>query len=124
MTDGGILSLKEELETWAAALESYDKEEYEKALEQFNAIAESSRIWFNVGIIHATIGQHEEAIRCFRQACDLDVYLAIAFFQCGVSLFLLGRYQEALAEFDTAYALMRSNLVGYFKSCCLRFIFY
>lgn len=56
-----------------------------------------------MGIIKATIGRHEEAISDFKEACSLDRYLAISYFQMGVSLFLINRFGEARKAFDDAH---------------------
>lgn len=91
------ISLKAELETWAAALEAYDEQDFEKALDLFSVsyrshthyahshtprlyqyIADSSKILTNMGLIYATIGEHETAIEHFIAAINLDSYLAIA----------------------------------------------
>jgi len=90
------MSLKAELETWAAALKAYDEEDFEKALEffsvrllchnfllqthfpDFKRIADSSKILTNMGLIYATLGEHEAAVERFIEATNLDQYLAVA----------------------------------------------
>jgi len=81
------MSLKLELETWAAALKAYDEEDFEQSLELFSGIADSSKILTNMGLIYATLGEHETAVQQFIAATGLDNYLAVAYFQCGVSNF-------------------------------------
>ncbi|KAI0249234.1 hypothetical protein BJV78DRAFT_1129881 [Lactifluus subvellereus] len=103
------MSLKAELETWAAALKAYDEEDFEKSLELFSVIADSSKILTNMGLIYATLGEHEAAVEQFIAATRLDNYLAVAYFQCGVSNFLLGRYDLAAKEFDDALSYLRGN---------------
>lgn len=91
------MSLKAELETWAAALKAYDEEDFEKSLDLFSvrpsplfslpashpfyssqAIADSSKILTNMGLIYATLGEHEAAVEQFIAATRLDNYLAVA----------------------------------------------
>lgn len=90
------MSLKAELETWAAAVKAYDEQDFEKSLELFSVcpmdilrlrfpidnilklIDNSSKILTNIGLIYATLGEHDEAVRHFRKATDYDRYLAIA----------------------------------------------
>ena len=72
------MSLKAELETWAAALQAYDQEDFEKSLELFSQIADSSKILTNIGLIYATLGEHEAAVEQFTAATELDQYLAVA----------------------------------------------
>lgn len=55
--------LIQEIETWVEALEYYDNNEFDKALQTFEKIADTSKILFNMGVINATLGQHEEAVR-------------------------------------------------------------
>lgn len=41
-------------------------------------IADSSKILTNIGLIHATLGEHELAVEQFIAATQLDQYLAVA----------------------------------------------
>ncbi|KAF7980806.1 hypothetical protein HWV62_36412 [Athelia sp. TMB] len=107
------MSLKAELETWASALKAYDEEDLERALDLFAGIADSSKILTNIGLIHATLGEHEAAVEQFNAATQLDQYLAVAYFQCGVSNFLLGRYELALKDFEEALLYLRGNQAMY-----------
>ena len=88
------MSLKAELETWAAALKAYDEEDFDKCLGFFfvrcadcpqcvsdivlQEIADSSKILTNIGLIYATVGEHETAVEHFKKAIKLDQYLAVA----------------------------------------------
>jgi hypothetical protein len=92
------MSLKAELETWAAALKAYDEEDFDRSLELFSVrppflptlypvsfhlptfqvIADSSKILTNMGLIYATLGEHEAAVEQFIAATRLDNYLAVA----------------------------------------------
>ncbi|KAI0301582.1 hypothetical protein B0F90DRAFT_1810094 [Multifurca ochricompacta] len=103
------MSLKAELEAWAAALKAYDEEDFEGSLELFSTIADSSKILTNMGLIYATLGEHEAAVEQFLAATRLDNYLAVAYFQCGVSNFLLGRYDLASKDFEEALLYLRGN---------------
>jgi hypothetical protein len=52
----------QEIETWVAALASYDNNEFDDALKVFDQISDTSKILFNCGVIHATLGEHEKAV--------------------------------------------------------------
>ena len=58
------MSLKEEIETWVLACQRYDNNEFEESLHVFDSIPPTSKMLFNCGVIHATIGEHERAV-CF-----------------------------------------------------------
>ncbi|PQE16718.1 hypothetical protein CJF30_00003437 [Rutstroemia sp. NJR-2017a BBW] len=108
------MSLKQEIETWVAALARYDNNEFDEALKEFDGIADTSKILFNCGVIHATLGEHEKAVECYQKAIRLDQYLAVAYFQQGVSNFLVGDFEEALANFnDTLLYLRGNNMIDY-----------
>jgi hypothetical protein len=115
------MSLKAELETWAAALKAYDEEDFEKALELFSGIADSSKILTNMGLIYATLGEHEAAVERFIEATNLDQYLAVAYFQCGVSNFLLARYELAAKDFEEALLYLRGNQAINYEQLGLKF---
>ncbi|PNY26715.1 Neutrophil cytosol factor 2 [Tolypocladium capitatum] len=128
------MSLKQEIETWVAALARYDNNEFDDAIGEFDKISDTSKILFNMGVIHATLGEHEKAecsrnargiaglltclslgqVECYQRATRLDQYLAVAYFQQGVSNFLLGDFEEALANFnDTLLYLRGNNMIDY-----------
>jgi hypothetical protein len=93
----------------------------------------TSKVLTNMGLILATVGEHQRAVETFIQATNLDQYLAIAlvassmfldnsspclwlrcfhmcrYFQCGVSNFLLQRWEFALKDFDDAWLYLRGN---------------
>ncbi|KAF8717258.1 MutS family domain IV, partial [Rhizoctonia solani] len=118
------ISLKAELEAWANALNAYDAEDFQKALELFEPISDTSRILTNIGLILATIGEHERAIERFKQATESDTYLAIAYFQCGVSCFLLGDYESAFEQFESALMWLRGNQAINYEQIGLNFRLY
>ena len=45
-----------------AALAHYDNNEFDEALKEFDVISDTSKILFNCGVIHATLGEHEKAV--------------------------------------------------------------
>jgi hypothetical protein len=53
---------QQEIETWVSALGRYDNNEFEEALAEFDNISDTSKILFNMGVIHATLGEHEKAV--------------------------------------------------------------
>jgi hypothetical protein len=53
----------QEIETWVKALGHYDNNEFDESLRSFSEIADTSKILFNCGVIHATLGEHEKAVR-------------------------------------------------------------
>ncbi|KAH0076302.1 hypothetical protein KCU60_g18110, partial [Aureobasidium melanogenum] len=103
------MSLKQEIETWVRALEHYDYNEYDAALRAFMTVADTSKILFNCAVIHATLGEHTQAVQCYQRAIHFDQYMVIAYFQQGVSNFLLGDFEEALANFNDTLLYLRGN---------------
>ncbi|KZP17793.1 hypothetical protein FIBSPDRAFT_746493, partial [Athelia psychrophila] len=87
-------------------------------------IGDSSKILTNIGLIHATLGEHEAAVEQFNAATQLDQYLAVAYFQCGVSNFLLGRYELALKDFEEALLYLRGNQAINYEQLGLKFKLY
>lgn len=50
-----------------------------------------------------------QQVECYQRAIKLDQYLAVAYFQQGVSNFLLGDFEEALANFNDTLLYLRGN---------------
>ncbi|KZV80280.1 hypothetical protein EXIGLDRAFT_756355 [Exidia glandulosa HHB12029] len=103
------MSLKAEIDTWVRALNAYDEQDYDTAISTFLTISDSARILTNIGLIYAVMGEHVKAVDSFNTAVTLDRYLAVAYFQCGVSNFLIGRLELALRDFDSAIENLRGN---------------
>ncbi|KAL9105944.1 MAG: hypothetical protein Q9227_008968 [Pyrenula ochraceoflavens] len=119
-----LLTLIQEIETWVQALGHYDNNEFEEALKVFDNIADTSKILFNCGVIHATLGEHEKAVECYQRAIKLDQYLAVAYFQEGVSNFLVGDFEEALANFNDTLLYLRGNTYIDYDQLGLKFRLY
>ncbi|EEH20656.2 hypothetical protein PABG_02887 [Paracoccidioides brasiliensis Pb03] len=118
------MSLKQEIETWVQALANYDNNEFEEALKVFNNIADTSKILFNCGVIYATLGEHYRAVECYQRAVGLDQYFAVAYFQQGVSNFLVGDFEEALANFNDTLLYLRGNTSIDYEQLGLKFQLY
>jgi len=118
------MSLKAELEIWVAALAAYDAENFGEALDQFFRIADSAKIFANIGLIYATVGDHQSAVTQFEAAIQLDQYLAVAYFQCGVSNFVLGRYELSWQNFEEASTYLRGNQSINYEQLGLNFKLY
>jgi tetratricopeptide (TPR) repeat protein len=50
-----------------------------------------------------------EQVEFYQRATKLDQYLAVAYFQQGVSNFLMGDFEEALANFNDTLLYLRGN---------------
>ncbi|KAH0537229.1 hypothetical protein FGG08_005971 [Glutinoglossum americanum] len=118
------MSLKQEIETWVQALTHYDNNEFEEALKCFEPIADTSKILFNCGVIHATLGAHQLAVECYQKSVRLDQYFAVAYFQQGVSNFLLEDFEEALANFNDSLLYLRGNAFIDYDQLGLKFKLY
>ncbi|KAG8962857.1 hypothetical protein FRC03_003700 [Tulasnella sp. 419] len=118
------MSLKAEIETWATALEAFDAQDYSAAIELFAEIADNSKILTNIGLIYASLGEHEIAVKNFRAATSLDSYLAVAYFQAGVSNFMLQNYEEAFQDFEEALLHLRGNQAINYEQLGLKFQLY
>ena len=131
----------QELETWVEALALYDNNEFEESVKKFEHIADTAKIWFNLGIIHATLGAHAKAVgrdvghpflhradvhqvECYQKAVRLDQFLAIAYFQQGVSNFLMGEFEEASANFNDTLLYLRGNNNINYEQLGLKFVLY
>ncbi|KAK6544214.1 hypothetical protein TWF694_000917 [Orbilia ellipsospora] len=120
------MSLKQEIETWVQALELCEQEEpdYEGALQKFEQIGDSAKICFNIGILQATLGEHEKAVATYHKCMDIDKFLAVAYFQCGVSNFLLTEFAEAANNFNDALLYLRGNNSINYEQLGLKFCLY
>ena len=60
-------------------------------------------------------------VECYQRAVKLDSYLAVAYFQQGVSNFLVGDFEEALANFNDTLLYLRGNTFIDYEQLGLKF---
>ncbi|OCF43032.1 hypothetical protein I317_03125 [Kwoniella heveanensis CBS 569] len=118
------MSLKAELTTWSNALKAYEQGDYDLSIAEFEKIGDTSKIQWNIGIILATQGKHEEAIKRFYDAITSDMYFTVAYHQAGVSNFMLGKYEAALKDFEDALTYLRGNQTINYEQLGLDFRLY
>ncbi|QUR67110.1 tetratricopeptide repeat protein [Mycobacterium spongiae] len=95
----------------AAGERYFDLGSYHRPIETSCAQAQ---VWFDRGLVWAYAFNHEEAIRCFEQALELDPDLAIA--RWGIAYSVGPNYNKQWASFDpvdlsTSLARARSELL-------------
>lgn len=60
-------------------------------------------------------------VDCYQRATALDQYFAVAYFQQGVSNFLIGDFEEALENFNNALLYLRGNEQIFYEQLGLNF---
>lgn len=60
-------------------------------------------------------------MECYQRAIKRDNYLAVAYFQQGVSNFLVGDFEEALANFNDTLLYLRGNRYINYEQLGLKF---
>lgn len=60
-------------------------------------------------------------VEAYQKATKLDQFLAVAYFQQGVSNFLLGEFTEAMANFNESLLYLRGNTLIDYEQLGLRF---
>jgi tetratricopeptide (TPR) repeat protein len=63
-------------------------------------------------------------VKCYEDAIKADKYLAVAYFQQGVSNFLMGDFEEALANFNDTLLYLRGNKYIDYQQLGLKFKLY
>ncbi|ORY85079.1 hypothetical protein BCR37DRAFT_345241, partial [Protomyces lactucae-debilis] len=118
------MSNKHDLEVSVKALAAYDEEDYAAALQLFKSITATSKILFNMARLFADLGQHVEAVSLFEAAIAKDAYMAVAFFQCGVSYYHLRNMDSAMRSFNEALFHLRGNKSIDYEQLGLRYKLY
>lgn len=110
---------------WLKALGKFDSGNLQAALQLFMYIEpKNSKISYNVGLIYATLGDYDKAILHYKSALEQDNFMAISFFQIGVSQFLSMQYRKAAVSFNNALKLMRGNSVINYQQLGLEYKLY
>ncbi|KAM0793294.1 hypothetical protein ACM66B_000754 [Microbotryomycetes sp. NB124-2] len=115
------MAVKRELQIWAQALEVYDAGDLPTALTLFRDIATSSKVLYNMAAILSQEGDESQAIGFYERASELDPFLAVAFFQAGISCYRTERYNQAKRYFSNAFINLRGNSVIDYEQLGLKF---
>ncbi|GAB5591791.1 hypothetical protein Unana1_06691 [Umbelopsis nana] len=118
------MALKFELEQWNNACVAFDNQDYDTALSTFISLADNAKMHFNIGLIFATLDDHQRALAAYNKALRLDQYFAVAYFQKGVSHFIMGDMEAAMQDFDQAYTKLRGNQIINYNQLGLAFRLY
>ncbi|CAG8741670.1 13063_t:CDS:2, partial [Acaulospora morrowiae] len=120
-----------ELEQWGAAVKAYDENDYELALETFTEINVNVFFIFNsvsemdlvnpASFMQLLVSTMKQWCRAFKKSVTLDQYFAMAYFQKGVSHFLMEEFEKALANFNDALLYLRGNLLIDYEQLGLKF---
>ncbi|KAJ3246808.1 hypothetical protein HDU78_006115 [Chytriomyces hyalinus] len=104
-------SVKDELLQWNEACQLFEARDYKQALILLDAIADTSKIHFSMGIAFINLKKEEQAIAALSKAIACDKYMAIAYYVRGILFFRRDFFVEAIADFSDALETMRSNLI-------------
>ncbi|KAI9251506.1 hypothetical protein BDA99DRAFT_563770 [Phascolomyces articulosus] len=118
------MALKLELEQWQHACEAYDNRDYDSALRAFYNMADNAKMHFNIGLILASLEDHERAVAAYSTAISMDPFFAVAYFQMGVSHFVLNHLDAAKQDFDNALQKLRGNPIINYQQLGLAFRLY
>lgn len=77
-----------------------------------------------LNVVQALSDTDSRQVQCYQRATSLDQYLAVAYFQEGVSNFLVGDFEEALANFNDTLLYLRGNTYIDYDQLGLKFKLY
>lgn len=69
----------------------------------------TTKPWVAACVVLSQVATDRSQVECYQRAVKLDKYLAVAYFQQGVSNFLVGDFEEALANFNDTLLYLRGN---------------
>ncbi|GAA5816062.1 hypothetical protein MFLAVUS_009584 [Mucor flavus] len=118
------MAFKFELEQWQAACVAFDNKDFDTSVKTFIGIADNAKMHFNIGLIFATVEDHDHALGAYSKAISLDPYFAVAYFQRGVSQFIKNDMVAAKEDFDQAYQKLRGNQIINYQQLGLSFRLY
>jgi hypothetical protein len=143
------MSLKAELEAWAAALKAYDEEDFQQSLDIFSVRSRSFLPSFSSHLLPRASPTRQKFLQIWVLSMLLSASMKLpwsssspppsstntlpsrqsrppplffspstnsSYFQCGVSNFLLGRYDRSSSDFESALLYLRGNESMYVAS--------
>lgn len=92
-------------------MDAFDNKDYATAIKTYLEITDiGAKIFYNMGMIYTVLDRHEDAVISYTNAIFQDKYLAVAYFQRGVSQYLLKDYNAALESFTDTIEFLRDNV--------------
>jgi len=73
-------------------------------------------VWFSLGYMHGTLGNHEIAIRQYRTAISLRPSYTMAYYNIGINYDNLKQYAKAVAAYKKAIALRPGFAMAYYNT--------
>ncbi|XP_027025269.1 neutrophil cytosol factor 2 [Tachysurus fulvidraco] len=109
------MSFVSTLRQWDEAVACVEKKDIDSGLRIFLRIEEkTSKINFNIGCLHLNNNDLDAAEKAFDSSIGKDQYLAVAFFQRGITFYKKERFEESLMDFQQCFKELRGNhLIDY-----------
>ena len=99
--DNGLLTIDDLLKMGDVCI---DLKDYGPAIDNFNEILKTEphnfRALFNLGVIYATIGVHNKAVKYWKSCTELNPQFLTTWFYLGTLYFKLEMYNEAAKCFE------------------------
>uniref|UniRef100_A0A7N4PWW2 Neutrophil cytosol factor 2 n=1 Tax=Sarcophilus harrisii TaxID=9305 RepID=A0A7N4PWW2_SARHA len=116
------MSLAEAIRLWNEGVLAADKKDWRGALEAFTGVQDPhSRISFNIGCVYMILENIQEAEKAFTKSINRDKHLAVAYFQRGIVLYKMEKYDSALQDLKEALSQLRGNQLIDYKILGLQF---
>lgn len=103
------MAYKAQLEQWNSAVIAYDEGDVQTSLNIFQRFSTTSRMLYNMGLIHYELGNYKVTLDALKKATALDRYFALGYFLKGLCYSRLDEWGLASSEFDLAYNYLRGN---------------
>ncbi|BFZ05974.1 hypothetical protein BsWGS_09013 [Bradybaena similaris] len=108
------MTLRDTVAKWHAAMCLLDENRLDEAAHKLLEIQKpSARIVYNLGLICMLQHRYRDAIEYFNTSTDQDNYLAIAFYQRGLSYYEIQRFDAARSDFLSARSMIRNEGIDY-----------
>ncbi|XP_028398397.1 neutrophil cytosol factor 2-like [Dendronephthya gigantea] len=119
------MTLVENLQTWKEAVESYNEGDFQRSLDKFRDMKDSSaKIAFNIGRTYLSLCDLQAAIQAFQEVIKKDEHLAVGHFMLGVVNLMCTRYSDALVNFNETFRNLRESKFIDYKQLGMRYKLY
>ncbi|KAJ3020255.1 hypothetical protein HKX48_001081 [Thoreauomyces humboldtii] len=103
------MALKIELTQWVEGVRAFETKDFDRSLDLFLAIADTSKIHFNIAMAFINMGSLNDAIAALGRSVACDPFLAVSYFMRGVCFYNANALEESLADFNDALTYLRGN---------------
>jgi len=119
-----IMSSADDISSWYEAVQLYEVNRIDEAIEKFKSVKQNARMLLNTGCCYLRKNDLQTAGESFGQAVKNDPHQALGFFMLGLTQYFQNKLEDALKSFEKSLTLLRGNKFVDYRQLGFKFQLY